>query len=246
MFKDWNGRKRCTCIEEFKKCLRIPSIRFSISYNGYNSTLEFTDVLILLEYIENIIMLCIRATESFKLSFSGDFTFLVEQMLHILDNINYECVSDPRNDGVILIEKNAAAMAAAEISEPEQAFAILQYNHFTLKGDLKAKKNILLELGNQFEAYRKTLSAYRSDLASDTSELLNNLDIRHNNRTKPSNGSNPNFKQYVFDMSDEDLEGWYDEIYQMLLLCILEKDHIERKYRIKELKKHLYVKKAEE
>lgn len=242
VFYDWNGRKRCTSIDEFKEHLKIPQI---IDLVSRDLPISFTDVLILLEYIENIVFLCDCEIDSFSLSYFQEFVFLKQELQYVLDNLNYECVSDPRNDGVILIEKNAATTAAAEISEPEQASAILRYNHFTLKGDLKAKKNILLELGNDFESYRKSLSTYRSDLVSETAELLNNMHIRHNNRTKPNDGSNPSFNQYVCDMSDEELEGWYDEIYQMLLLCILEKDHMQRKKKIKELKQHLYEKKAE-
>lgn len=242
LFNDWRGRKRCINLDEFQTILKIPSIKSRVAGR---SPITSTETLVLLEYINNILFLCERATKSDCLQFTYEYTFLTEEIQYVLDNLNYECVSDTLNDGVILIEKNAAATAAAEISEPEQASAILRYNHFTLKGDLKAKKMILLELGSQFEAYRNVLSSSHPDLVSDTGELLNNLDIRHNNRTKPNDGSNPKFKQYVYNMSDEELEGWYDEIYQMLLLCILEKDHMDRKKRIKELKQHLHEKKAE-
>lgn len=37
-------------------------------------------------------------------------------------------------------------------------------------------------------------------------------------------------------MSDIELEEWYDEPYQMLLLCILEYDNIERNNRVSKLK----------
>lgn len=242
LFNDWKGRKRCIDLNEFQASLNIPSIKSRVSGS---SSITPTETLVLLEYIINILFLCERETKSDYLQFTYEYTFLTEEIQYVLDNLNYECVPDPANEGVILIEKNAAATAAAEISEPEQSSAILRYNHFTLKGDLKAKKNILLELGNQFEAYRKSLNTYRSDLVSETAELLNNMHIRHNNRTKTNDGSNPNFNRYVYDMSDEELESWYDEIYQMLLLCILEKDHMERKKRIKELKQHLHEKKVE-
>ena len=67
------------------------------------------------------------------LCFLMNTLFQPKKIQYVLDNLNYECISDPLNDGVILIEKKAAATAAAEISEPEQSSAIFRYNHFTLK-----------------------------------------------------------------------------------------------------------------
>lgn len=74
--------------------------------------------------------------------FSNEYTFLTQKIQYVLDNLNYECISDPLNDGVILMEKKAAATAAAEISEPEQSSAIFRYNHFTLKDHMHRKKEL--------------------------------------------------------------------------------------------------------
>ena len=43
--------------------------------------------------------------------------------------------------------------------------------------------------------------------------------------------------KYVANLTDEELESWYDETYQMLLLSILELDNIERSKKVKELKR---------
>ena len=37
-------------------------------------------------------------------------------------------------------------------------------------------------------------------------------------------------------MNDDVLEGWYDELYQMILLAFLELDQLERNSKIKKLK----------
>lgn len=42
---------------------------------------------------------------------------------------------------------------------------------------------------------------------------------------------------YVKNLSEEEREYWYDETYQLILLCILEYDNIERTKKITELKK---------
>lgn len=44
---------------------------------------------------------------------------------------------------------------------------------------------------------------------------------------------------YVVNLSDEALEEWYDETYQMLLLSMLELDNAERNKRVKELKERM-------
>lgn len=57
------------------------------------------------------------------------------------------------------------------------------------------------------------------------------MNIRHNNL------SGKNAVPYVQNMSDVELEEWYDETYQILLLCILEYDNIERNNKISKFKK---------
>lgn len=63
--------------------------------------------------------------------------------------------------------------------------------------------------------------------------MLNNMNIRHNNK------SGNNKKELVAQMDDEELENWYDELYQLLLFCILIKDNKDRKGRIDELLKRI-------
>lgn len=64
--------------------------------------------------------------------------------------------------------------------------------------------------------------------------MLNNLDLRHNNRSK----KDKNYKEYVAKMRKNKLEEWCDELYQMMLLAILELEQIERNQKINELKTH--------
>ena len=45
----------------------------------------------------------------------------------------------------------------------------------------------------------------------------------------------PKYHKFVANMSNEELEKWYDETYQLCLLCFLEMDNVERKRKIKEL-----------
>ena len=62
--------------------------------------------------------------------------------------------------------------------------------------------------------------------------MLNNLDIRHNNRKK----GDKNYKEYVAKMRKDRLEKWYDELYQMILLALLILDNVDRTGKVKQLK----------
>ena len=85
-------------------------------------------------------------------------------------------------------------------------------------------------LADKFEPMRGELKRVNKELESNTGYLLNKMNIRHNNV------EGKNAIEYVKNLSDEELEEWYDEIYQMLLLCFLEYDNIERNKKISELK----------
>lgn len=110
---------------------------------------------------------------------------------------------------------------------------IIQYNHRLLKGNINAKKSILLKLASELEPRRKELQELDKDLTSNIFFMLNNMNIRHNNQNinEPSK-----YKKYVAEIDNQHLEDWYDELYQMMLLALLLLDNIERQKSIDELK----------
>ena len=60
----------------------------------------------------------------------------------------------------------------------------------------------------------------------------NNMNIRHNNCAE----GDKNYKKVVAKMSQDELESWYDETYQLCLLAFLELDNVERTKKVAELK----------
>lgn len=134
---------------------------------------------------------------------------------------------------ILVIEDKAEVTAAAEIAPDDIAYDIIQYNHRTLKGDVDKKKAILFKLGAKLEPKRKMLLPINKELADDTFFMLNNMNVRHNNRDKNDPSK---YKEVVALMTDDQLEEWYDELYQMILLAFLLLDHEERKPKVKELK----------
>lgn len=146
--------------------------------------------------------------------------------------LNHEQKVFPDEERVLVVQKDAAATAVAEISPQKLAFLIVKYHHYTLKGNIAEKKSILLALGNELEPKREKLTSINRKLINDIFFMLNNLDLRHNNRT----AGDKNYKENVANMSESELEDWYDELYQMILLAMLELDQQERSERVKQLK----------
>lgn len=100
-----------------------------------------------------------------------------------------------------------------------------------LKGNIEEKRKILLALADKFEPVKNELKKVDAILEDNIRYLLNKMNIRHNNK------EGKNALGYVANLTDEELESWYDETYQMLLLSILELDNIERNKKVKELKR---------
>lgn len=75
------------------------------------------------------------------------------------------------------------------------------------------------------EPRRPELTQIDSGFASDLFYAFNNFNIRHNN----VDPSGKNYKKPVADLTNDQLEQWYDEVYQMSLLAFLRLEHIDRK-----------------
>ena len=66
-------------------------------------------------------------------------------------------------------------------------------------------------------------------------QLLNSCNIRHNNKDE----SSKQYKKYIAEISNAELEHTYDEIYQMCLLAFMQLEHADRKDWLVEVKNNL-------
>ena len=232
-FAYWKSNANMICFNDFLNVLNFDTIyMLAVEENDLDSIIDY------IEIIENCIMmfnsqytddLCFM----YDISAAPDLDLIENNVLEVLDSLNMESKYFPDTERAIIIEKNAAVTAAAEISSNDTAFEVIFYNHHSLKGNTKEKARILNYLANDFETQRKELSRINSSLASDIACLLNSLNIRHNNVDQKSNS----YHSTVAQMPPNELEAWYDELYQMLLLARLEIDNIERKQKVADLKK---------
>ena len=222
--REWKARGRYTSCEEIRK-------RLQITYEQLNRDLSEEKILFYLEYVSNIIWLCNEKYLEGSEDYNDEYQYLQENVISILDDLGYETRVFEDKEKVILVEKNAAMTAVAEVVDSNTAYAVIEYNHHLLKGDIAEKQRILKLLADKFEPMRGELKKVNKELESNTGYLLNKMNIRHNNM------EGKNAIEYVKNLTNEELEEWYDETYQMLLLCFLEYENIERNRKISEIKK---------
>lgn len=188
-----------------------------------------------IEYIVNLIEMSERYInkhfDNRIIRFEKEYYQIKRNLNILLDRVNYEYKYFNEYERAILVEKNAATTLVAEIVEDGLAYKVVEYNHHLLKGNMIRKREILQSLADKIEGFRDNLE---KDLRSDFGFLANNINIRHNNI------EGINRKDYIADMNPKDLELWYDQAYQIMLLCIIENDYkVSRKLKVSDLKKEM-------
>lgn len=220
-------------------CLSIDEFDNMHGFHFEKEPVDFNiDKLILLcEYIENMLM---GYQSTFSVSGYGymamtaqipiNIQFYMMQIGQVIEKIGYMRAN---KDGLsIFVEKSSAAIAVAEIVPKELSYKVISYNHYTMKGNLNAKKETLFAFANLLEPQREKMSSIDNKFSSDLFYAFNNFNIRHNNISPES----PKYKKPIADLTQEQLEYWYDEIYQMALLAFLKLEHAERKKAFDEIK----------
>lgn len=234
-FYQWRNRGRCIDANDFLSILEYEELWRTAPSNPQN-------LLTLIEIIYNFCWIAKRDAAKARVSIDKYrekyFSILEESLTACLSHYNYKGEYFPELEQLIVIEDKPEATAVAEIVDNDLSYKVLRYNHYMLKGDLKAKKDILLALGADMEPKRKQIQAIDRDLEDGIFYILNNLNLRHNNKAE----GDKHYKQAVAEMSNEVLENWYDELYQMMLLAYLRMDQVERNAKVKALKQAVSTK----
>lgn len=216
----WKQRRSYLTCKEIKRDLDISTNTLSEVPNN---------IIILLEYYENIMFfIYAKIFRNASFIFPNDFTLMFQNLDILIENLNYEIKLFGEEEKIILLPKKPEATAVAEISSEETALAILMYNHYSMKGDIEGKRTILYKIAHEYETLlKKPIEGY-NDFFVKTNALLNNLHIRHDNKTKEGNKNN------IINIGDKELENLYDEVYQLLLFCVLIRENLDRKKRVSE------------
>ena len=225
-FGEWKAREGCADTDEMRASLNIDGILRSADPSE-------NEVLTYLQYTLNIAELCRRSfnkEEAPGYDFDiRNYTELLSRIREILKHFRYEIKYVREKEFIFLVPHDPAAEAViAEETDPVTS-AITEYRSSSAKGHIERKRELLSELGSRIETYRDNLKAENSVLFSRIEFMLNNLNIRSDN----VNGDGR--IERVASMSSEEMEQWYDETYQMLLLRILQHENVERIGRVDRL-----------
>ncbi|CEN81005.1 hypothetical protein [Paraclostridium sordellii] len=227
----WKNCRNFISCSEIRTALGINEFIQSCKLRYFTGNLE--EIINYIEYILNIVNIYETHKEEDTLNAKSNrlYDTLIRIVNILLDHINYESKKFESEEKVLVVEKNPAATSVAEIVEDDLSFKVIEYNHHLLKGNLDRKKEILKALADKVEPLTENLD---NQLASDFGFLVNNINIRHNNL------EGKNRKEYIVNMQNEELEEWYDEAYQLMLLCILENEYKNNNQdKIKQLRKDI-------
>jgi hypothetical protein len=148
---------------------------------------------------------------------------IFENIFSFLEKLNYE-LKEIDGGRKIIVEKNPATTQAVEIvTDNSTAIALIEYNHYALKGDLEETSRILTALGSYIEPVLKSRvlqNAGYKQLESDVGFMLNNFHVRHNNK------EGAKAQDYIVGLNNRQLEEWYDHIYNAILSVIIINEHI--------------------
>ena len=228
-FEDWPNRGKCLNADDF-----LETLGFDEDLSGYTPD-SVEDFLTLIEIIYNFYFMAGRHIGNnvlSQISFLKPYSLLKKMMDDCLSEYNQKAFYFEEEEKCIIAEDSPQVTAAAEVSTPDIALEIVRYHHRQLAGDIAKKKAILKALGDELEGRKKEISSINATLYNNITAALNNLNIRHNN-INPNNKSN--YHKAVAEMSSEELEKHYDDLYQLILLAILEMDNVRRQHEMKEL-----------
>ena len=222
------------CID--RRFRELPSSNRALSledfdnYYGYNfhdiSNPTLDDLLDICEY-------CFNFTYEYRElsynNYTGNYdcpkqiSHIVNHILDVIEAIGYLPIE--YNKQTIFVEKSPAAVSASEILEGEIALETLRYNHHSMKGDLVAKRKMLVLMADWIEPKEKELADVNNRLKTNLFSNFNNFNIRHNNSDKTAH------------LTEAELEEIYDDTYQLWLLAVLTLDNRERQKKYEEMRK---------
>lgn len=140
-----------------------------------------------------------------------------------------------REDGSrVLCVNDAPIVEAAAIADQEEMLTLVKYLHFASDGDIERKGDCLAKLYKHYEARLPKLDGPEfNNLRDEISMLANSLNTRHNNR------DGKNAKPALEDMTNNELERWYDYLAGLFAEAILAERRVDMRPESKSLRSRL-------
>lgn len=208
-FNDWKLRGTFTSIAEMREGLGVSKDEITEAEINENQVLDF------LQYALNCIN---RVNCSVKNSSRSPYSDDTIPMM-IWNNIEklverLKCVIKCIDDEFFIVYGNVMAEVVS-VSNKNLSESIMEYLMIDNRGDLKRKAEILCTLYKALEGYADVFkgTTYKG-LFEDTKLLFNKSGVRHN--VDKDSIACATFLQ----MDTEQLEGWYDRMFNMFLSCM--------------------------
>lgn len=214
LFSTWTQRNYCVSLDEFLMMLDFDELCENDDFESFITVAELVYNFWMLIYTQ----LYDAGEAPSEHPTYAEFIRVKVMLDDYLSQCNHRAIHYPEEEKVLVIPDNEAVTAVVEIVDEPMAVDVLHYNHYSLKGDLKTKKAILRNMGDYLEKREKELINADPTLRKAIFHILNMMGIRHMNKQNEANVTKVG----------ENLEHWYDELYQMMLLAILRIDNVER------------------
>lgn len=232
-FPRFHFRGTCLSIEEFNQ-------KYGFNFKAKPDNFDIDYLVSFCEYFYNMLlglqMAYLPAGIGEMRTTEVDYYFFFEQIRLVIEAIGYTSSDD---DGkTIFVEKSPTAIAVSEseLIPLDFSYKLLKYDHYSMKGKIEEKKQIIVRFSHILEAKSAELMRVSPSLKDDLFFLFNNMNLRHNNIDPDNKGK---YRRFVADLDKKRLEHWYDETYQMCLLAILTLEQAKRKPEFDELKSQI-------
>ncbi len=185
----------------------------------------------LINFCEYVFNLVIWIPDHFFFS-SFSKPMFIEHIMKVVEAVGY--MQSQEDNFTIFVPRDNAAIAVSEskLIPDGMSYKVIAYNHHSMKGDLHGKRQTLLLFADLLEPLRAELERIDKKFSSDLFFAFNNFNIRHNN----IDASSKHYKKPVAELTSEEMEQIYDEVYQMCLLAFMRLDYAENRKPIDELK----------
>ena len=222
-----------TCIdfEDFNRT-------YGYNYDVFPESVDVEKLVSFCEYLYNLVIyaktalnVAIYSVNYYPTGLNFIHRFLL-QVCKVMDKFGY--IPTLRDEITIFVEKDVAADAVSSIVDEDLSSIIHAYKHQSTKGDINRKQSYLLSIYHKLCANNNTLMKIDHALYNEISFLFNNFNLRHNNKDKTSK----DYKEYTANLSENEIEELYDDLYNLCLLAYIELDNVERIEKIKKLKQH--------
>ena len=229
-FRKWKFRKNFISFDELRHHLGFD---YGLEEEDYyfvpiDRKIELPDFLLYCEMMLNMCLVVLNGKTSTTSFLQEVVRTVIHTIQYDLEELNFE-FRKQKDGRILVVQKNAAATAVADLVPPELADVLIEYNHHLLKGNIEVKKMILKKLADSLEPKRAALKAINKTVESDFFFMVNKMNVRHNNCDPNDPGR---YVQKFAVLSAEDQEKWYDEIYQQGLMAYLLMEQEKREKRI--------------